>query len=44
MCDNMVLGLAVGFAIGAIWVNSNKKASEYIDEGKQKAKEIIEKI
>lgn len=44
MCDNMILGLAVGFVAGAIWVHSNKKANEFIDEGKQKAKEAIEKI
>ena len=44
MSDNLVLGMAIGFCVGAILVHSNQKASHVIDEGKEKVKEAIEKI
>lgn len=44
MNDNLILGLAIGFVVGAIMVHSNQKASEFIDDGKQKIKEQIDKI
>ena len=44
MTDNLLLGLAVGFMCGALLVHSNEKASEFIDDGKQKILDTIEKI
>lgn len=44
MKDNMILGLAIGFMIGAFLVHSNQKASQVIEQGKQKVIEQIEKI
>lgn len=44
MCDNLILGMAIGFAVGAILVHNNQKASQFIDDGKQKVKEAIDKI
>ena len=44
MSDNLILGLAIGFMAGAILVHNNQKASEFIDDGKQKMKEVIDKI
>ena len=44
MCDNLVLGMAIGFMVGAIVVHNNQKASEFIEDGKQKIKETIDKI
>ena len=44
MKDNMILGLAIGFMIGALLVHSNQKASQVIEQGKQKVIEQIEKI
>ena len=39
-----LLYLALGFAVGAIWVHSNQNASKMIDDGKEKVKEAIDKI
>ena len=44
MTDNLILGMAVGFIIGALVVHSNEKAREFIDDGKQKIVETIEKM
>lgn len=44
MNDNMLLGLAIGFAIGALLVHRNPKADQIIQEGKEKVKETIDKI
>lgn len=44
MCDNLILGMAVGFIIGAMLVHNNQKASQFIDDGKEKIKEAIDKI
>lgn len=44
MSDNLILGLAIGFMAGAILVHNNQKAAEFIDDGKQKMKEVIDKI
>ncbi len=44
MNDNLFLGMAIGFVIGAILVHSNQKASNFIDESKQKIVETIEKV
>ena len=44
MNDNLILGHAMGFVIGALLVHSSTKASEFIDEGKQKIVETIEKM
>lgn len=43
MKDDLIF-LALGFAIGAIWVHSNQNASKMIEEGKMKVKETIDKI
>lgn len=44
MNDNLILGLAVGFMVGALLVHSNQKASEFIDDSKKKIVDTIEKI
>lgn len=44
MCDNLILGMAIGFCVGAILVHNNQKASKMIDEGKEKVIEAIDKI
>lgn len=44
MCDNLILGMAIGFVIGAMLVHSNQKANQIIDEGKEKIKDAINKI
>ncbi len=44
MCDNLILGMAIGFMAGAIVVHNNQKASEFIEDGKEKLKETIDKI
>lgn len=44
MNDNLLLGMVLGFAVGAILVHSNQNASKMIDDGKEKVKEIIDKI
>ena len=44
MKDNMILGLAIGFIVGALLVHNNQKASQVIEQGKQKVIETIEKI
>ena len=44
MSDNLLLGLAVGFMCGALLVHSNQKASEFIDDGKQKIMDTLKKI
>ena len=43
MKEDLIL-LALGFTIGAIWVHSNQNASKIIDDGKEKVKEVIDKI
>ena len=44
MNDNLILGMAIGFVVGALIVHSNQKASEFIDDSKQKIVETIEKM
>ena len=44
MSDNLILGMALGFMVGAILVHNNQKASEFIEDGKEKLKETIDKI
>ena len=44
MNDNLIMGLAIGFVIGALLVHSNKKAQTFIEQGKDKVKEAIEKL
>ena len=44
MNDNLILGMVIGFAMGAIIVHSSDKAKEFIDDGKQKIVETIEKM
>ena len=44
MSDNLIVGMALGFAIGAILIHSNQNASKLIDDGKEKIKEAIDKI
>lgn len=44
MNDNLIMGLAIGFVVGALLVHCNPKANQMIEEGKQKVKETIDKI
>ena len=44
MNDNLILGMAIGFAVGALLVRNNQKANEFIDDGKKKIVETIEKL
>jgi hypothetical protein len=44
MCDNLILGMAVGFIVGALLVRNNEKANEFIDDSKKKIVETIEKM
>lgn len=44
MNDNLIIGMAIGFMIGAILVHSNQKVNQMIDDGKEKIKETIDKI
>ncbi len=44
MSDNLILGMAIGFVAGAIFVRNNQKASEFIEDGKEKLKQTIDKI
>lgn len=45
MCDDkLIIGMALGFIVGAITVHSNKKVQQIIDQGKEKIKEKIEQM
>ena len=44
MSDNLLVGMAIGFMVGALLVHNNQKANEFIEEGKQKIVETIEKM
>lgn len=44
MDDKLIIGLAMGFIVGALLVHSNKKAAQLIETGKEKIKETIDKI
>lgn len=44
MSDNLLLGMAIGFVVGAVLLHNNQKANEFIDQGKQKIVETIEKM
>ena len=44
MSDNLFLGAVLGFMVGALIVHRNEKASELIENGKEKVKEAIDKI
>lgn len=44
MNDKLLIGLALGFVVGAIMVHSNQKVGQMIEQGKEKVKETIDKI
>ena len=44
MKDSLILGMALGFVVGAVLVQSNKKAEKIVEMGKEKIKEEINKI
>ena len=44
MSDNLILGMALGFVVGALVVHNNQKANEFIDDSKKKIVETIEKV
>ena len=44
MGDNLILGMAIGFMVGALLVHKSEKANEFIEEGKEKIVETIEKM
>ena len=42
--DKLIIGMALGFIVGAIVVHSNKKVQQVIEDGKEKIKEKIEQM
>ena len=44
MKDGILVGMALGFLIGAIVVTNNEKAKEIVNKGKKIAKEQVKKI
>lgn len=44
MSDNLIIGMMLGFVVGAIVVHSSKKAQEIMDKGKEMAIEKLEEF
>ena len=44
MKEGMIIGIMLGMIAGAIIVQSNKKAADLVEMGKEKLKEEINKI
>lgn len=44
MKEGLIIGLMLGLIAGAVIVQSNKKAEELVQKGKEKLKEEINKI
>ena len=42
--DKLLIGMALGFIVGAILVHSSKKAQQVIEQGKEVIKEKIEQL
>ena len=42
MSDNLIIGMALGFVVGALVVHSSKKAQGILDKGKEMAIEKLE--
>lgn len=42
--DKLLVGMALGFIVGAIVIHSSKKAQQLMDEGKEKIKEKLEQL
>lgn len=42
--DKLVIGMALGFIVGAIVVHSSKKMQQCIDQGKEMIKDKIEQM
>ncbi len=42
--DKLIIGMALGFIVGAIVVNKRKKVQQVIEDGKEKIKEKIEQM
>lgn len=40
---DFLIGIGIGFMVGAVMVKSNKELSKAVDKGKQMAEETIEK-
>ena len=40
--DKLVIGLALGFMIGAVITQSNRKVQEIVEQGKEKVQEVVE--
>ena len=44
MKDYLILGMALGFIVGAIVSHNNQKVGQIIEQGKEKVIETIDKI
>lgn len=42
--DKLLIGMALGFVIGAIVVHSSKKAQQVVEQGKEMLKEKIDQL
>lgn len=42
--DKLVIGMALGFIVGAIVVHNSKKVQQVMDDGKEKIKEKLEQM
>ena len=40
--DKLVIGLALGFMIGAVITQSNRKVQDVVQQGKEKVQEAVE--
>lgn len=44
MRDGILVGMSLGIIVGAVLVNTNKKAEKLVESGKEKLKEQINKL
>lgn len=42
--DKLIIGMALGFIVGAIVAHSSKKVQQVMDDGKEMIKEKIEQL
>lgn len=40
--DKLIIGMALGFMLGAVITQSNKKVQDVVEQGKEKVQEVVE--
>ena len=40
--DKLIIGMALGFMIGAVLTQSNRKVQNMVEQGKEKVQEVVE--